>query len=174
VRITRTPLLAFLRNITPAFQASIRENHSGNRAGLAQRDERPKAEVTPHSRGLGPEENPGPTRQQGFEMSPSSLGRVNVPTPGTAVPLATTYTKCARIRVSVVAGLTGKMYLGTKAVVGSTLVGVIKELWPNSAGGVDDFYEITSGTDSDMLNLADYAIDAVVAGEGLIVSYWTA
>ena len=174
MRIGRTSLLISLRDITPAFQASVLENLSGNRAGLAQRDERPKTEVTPHSRGPGSKENPGPTRQQGFEMSPSSLGRVSVPTPGTCVPLATTYTKCARIRVSVVAGLTGKIYLGTRAVVGSTLVGVIKELWPNSAGGVDDSYEISTGTDSNMLNLADYAIDAVVAGEGLIVSYWTA
>lgn len=107
-------------------------------------------------------------------MSPSSLGRVSVPTPGTCVPLATTYTKCARIRVSVVAGLTGKMYLGTKNVVGSTLLGVIKEFWPNSAGGVDDSYDIDSGTDSNLLNLADYAIDAAVSGEGLIVAYWTA
>ena len=106
-------------------------------------------------------------------MSPSSLGRVSVPTPGTCVPLSTTQVRCARIRVSVVAGLTGKMYLGTRNVVGSTLVGVLKEFWPNNAGGVDDYCDIATGTDSNLLNLADYAIDAVVAGEGLIVSYWT-
>lgn len=79
-----------------------------------------------------------------------------------------------QIRVSVVAGLTGKMYLGTNALVGSTLAGVIKELAPNSAGGVDDSYELDTGSDSDMLNLADYSIDAAVAGEGLIVAYWVA
>ena len=90
------------------------------------------------------------------------------------MPLATTYTPCARIRVSVVAGLTGKMYIGTKAVVGSTFAGVLKELNPNPTGGVDDSYDIDSGTDSNMLNLADYAIDAAVSGEGLIVSYWVA
>lgn len=107
-------------------------------------------------------------------MAPTSLGRVNVPTPGTCVRLATAYTPCTRIRFSVVAGLTGKMYLGTKAVVGSTYSGVIKEFWPNSGGGVDDAYELSMGTDSNVLNLADYSIDAAVANEGLIVTYWAA
>lgn len=105
-------------------------------------------------------------------MAPRTLGRVNVPTPGTPVPLATVETPCNRIRVSVIAGLTGKMYFGTQAVNHATLVGVIKELWPNSAGGVDDAYEIWTAGGSDELNLADYSIDASVAGEGLIVSYW--
>jgi hypothetical protein len=113
-------------------------------------------------------------------MAPICLGRVNVPTPGTAVPLATALTPCKRIRVSVVAGLTGKMYFGANAinpqtqqgVNHSTLAGVIKELWPNSAGGVDDSYEVFSTDGSSTLNLQDYAIDAVVADEGLIVSYW--
>lgn len=105
-------------------------------------------------------------------LSPVSLGRVNVAAAGTRVQLATTRTPCSRIRVSVVAGLTGKMYLGTKTLVGSTLTGVIKELWPNSSGGVDDSYEIATGSDSNMLDLQDYYIDAAVSGEGLIVAYW--
>lgn len=105
-------------------------------------------------------------------MAPQSLGRVNVPAPGAAVPLATVETPCNRIRVSVIAGLTGKMYFGTLTVNHSTLAGVIAELWPNSAGGVDDAYEVFTADGSDGLNLADYAIDASVAGEGLIVSYW--
>jgi len=105
-------------------------------------------------------------------MSPQALGRVNVPTPGTPVPLATVETPCNRIRVSVIAGLTGKMYFGTQTVNHSTLVGVVKELWPNSAGGVDDSYDLYTADGEDRLNLADYAIDATVAGEGLIVAYW--
>jgi hypothetical protein len=105
-------------------------------------------------------------------MTPTSLGRVNVPTPGTPVHLAATRTPCCRIRVQVVAGLTGKMYFGTSGLDKNTLAGVIKELWPNQAGGVDDSYEVWSGTDSDALDLADYWIDAAVGGEGLIVSYW--
>lgn len=105
-------------------------------------------------------------------MAPQSLGRVNVATPGTAVPLASVSTPCNRIRVSVIAGLTGKMYFGTKTVNHSTLAGVIKELWPNSGGGVDDSFEISTADGADELNLADYSIDASVAGEGVIVSYW--
>jgi hypothetical protein len=105
-------------------------------------------------------------------MAPQSLGRVNVPTPGTPVPLSAAETPCNRIRVSVIAGLTGKMYFGTQTVNHSTLAGVIKELWPNSAGGVDDSYEIYTANGADELNLADYALDAAVAGEGLIVAYW--
>jgi hypothetical protein len=103
-------------------------------------------------------------------MTPQSLGRVNVPTPGTPVPLATEYTPCCHIRVQVIAGLTGKMYFGTHAVNHTTLVGVIKELWPNPSGGVDDSYDVAIS--DNQLNLADYAIDAAVASEGLIVSYW--
>ena len=74
--------------------------------------------------------------------------------------------------MSVIAGLTGKMYFGTHTVNHATLAGVIKEMWPNSAGGVDDSYEIWTADGTDELNLADYGIDASVAGEGLIVSYW--
>jgi hypothetical protein len=57
------------------------------------------------------------------------------------------------------------MYLGTKSVVGATYPGVIKELWPNTSGGVDDYYEINAGTDSNILDLSAYAIDAAVAGD---------
>jgi hypothetical protein len=105
-------------------------------------------------------------------MSPQSLGRVNVSAPGTPVPLATQYTPCCHIRVQVVAGLTGKMYFGTQTVNHATMVGVIKELWPNPSGGVDDSYDVAIL--DNQLNLADYAIDASVATEGLIVSYWVA
>jgi hypothetical protein len=64
------------------------------------------------------------------------------------------------------------MYFGTQAVNHTTLNGVIKELWPNSAGGVDDSFEIATADGADELNLKDYAIDAAVAGEGLIVTFW--
>jgi len=45
-------------------------------------------------------------------LIPKSLGRVNVTTPGVPVQLSATRLRCSRIRVSVVSGLTGKMYLG--------------------------------------------------------------
>lgn len=60
----------------------------------------------------------------------------------------------------------------THTVNHTTLVGVIKELWPNPSGGVDDSYDVAIL--DNQLNLADYAIDAAVAAEGLIVTYWVA
>ena len=55
----------------------------------------------------------------------------------------------------------------------STLNGVSRILAPNATGGISDqfFLETQDGTDS--IQLADYAIDADVAGEGLLVAYWT-
>ena len=61
-------------------------------------------------------------------MTPTSLGRVNVPTSGTPVQLATARTPCCRIRLQVIAGLTGKMYFGAAGLNHNTLAGVIKEL----------------------------------------------
>jgi hypothetical protein len=113
-------------------------------------------------------------------MAPVCLGRVNVATSGTPVPLATQYTPCSRIRVSVIAGLSGKMYFGANpinpptipGINQTTLAGVVKQLWPNSGGGVDDDYEVFTEDGTNQLNLADYAIDAAISGEGLIVTYW--
>jgi hypothetical protein len=114
---------------------------------------------------LGWMENPA-------DMTPNSLGRINVATPGTPQRLAAASTPCSRIRVQVVAGLSGKMYFGTAACNHSTLAGVIKELWPNSGGGISDSYEVWSADGTDSIDLSQYAIDASIAGEGLIVSYW--
>ena len=103
-------------------------------------------------------------------MTPHSLGRVNVAAAGTPVPLAATRTMCSRIRAQVVAGLTGKMYLGTTGLTKSSLAGVIKEFWPNTSGGISDSFEIAA--DGNELDLSAYLIDAAVTGEGLIVAYW--
>lgn len=103
-------------------------------------------------------------------MNPHSLGRLNVATPGTPVPLTTDQHLIASvIRVQVIAGLTGKMYVGTAhGWSGSVTPGVLAELWPNSTGGQDDAWQLPPG----QYRLCDYAIDAAVAGEGLIVSWW--
>lgn len=103
-------------------------------------------------------------------MNPHSLGRVNVPTPGTPVPLTTDRSIIASvIRVQVIAGLTGKMYVGTaNGWAGAISAGVLAELWPNSTGGIDDSWKLQPG----QYRLCDYAIDAAVAGEGLLVSWW--
>ena len=101
-----------------------------------------------------------------------SLGRLNVPTPGTPVPLTTDRSiRCAWIRAQVIAGLTGKMYLGTPSLNTTTLADVIKEFWPNPSGGISDSLEIRSAEDNNIYTLADLAIDAAVADEGLLISY---
>lgn len=101
-----------------------------------------------------------------------SLGRVDVTDAGTPVPLTTDRTiRCAWIRAQVIAGLTGKMYLGTAELNTSTMAGVIKEFWPNPSGGISDSHQIGSGEDNNVYTPADLLIDAAVDGEGLIVSY---
>jgi hypothetical protein len=107
-------------------------------------------------------------------MTVTALGRVNVTTPGTLVPLSTDPTKFAsKIFVQVVPGLTGKGYLGTAGMVRSTLAGVVRVLWPNTNGGFSENFLIESSDGCNTLNLSQYFVDMDVANEGLLVSYWT-
>ncbi|HKW96416.1 MAG TPA: hypothetical protein VJN43_01735 [Bryobacteraceae bacterium] len=107
-------------------------------------------------------------------MTVTALGRVNVATPGTPVPLSTDPTaRASKIYFQVIPGLTGKGYIGAKGMVRATLVNVVRVLWPNSAGGFSDSFFLESQQDADVLNLSQYYIDMDVAGEGLLVSYWT-
>jgi hypothetical protein len=101
-------------------------------------------------------------------MTMTTLGRVNVATPGTPVPLATDPSITAsKLFVQAVPGLTGKTYLGTPTMSKTTLAGVARVL----SSGDSFFLESQDGADT--IRLKDYAIDADVAGEGLLVSYWT-
>ena len=107
-------------------------------------------------------------------MTVTTLGRVNVATPGTPVPLSTDPNqRVARIFAQVVPGLTGKGYLGKSNMTRATLAGVIRVLWPNSGGGFSENFMVESADGTDSLNLSEYFIDMDVAGEGLLVSYWT-
>ena len=107
-------------------------------------------------------------------MTVTALGRVNVATPGTLVPLSTnTNQLVSKIFVQVVPGLTGKGYLGTAAMVRSTLSGVVRVLWPNTAGGLSENLMIESSDGRNSLALSQYYVDMDVANEGLLVSYWT-
>ena len=106
-------------------------------------------------------------------MNAYPLGRVNVTTPGTLVPLSADPTlRATKIFFQVIPGLTGKGYIGKSGMVRATLAKVIRVLWPNSGGGFSDSFFLESGADSDTLNLAEYYIDMDVAGEGLLVTYW--
>ena len=108
-------------------------------------------------------------------MTITTKGRINVTTPGTPVPLSTdpTVTAC-KLFVQVIPGLTGKTYLGVPGMTKGTLAGVARVLWPNASGGFSETFEVESQDGTDSIRLQDYAIDADVAGEGLLVTYWTA
>jgi len=107
-------------------------------------------------------------------MTVTTLGRVNVVTPGTPVPLSIDPNqRVARIFAQVIPGLTGKGYLGSSNMIRATLVGVMRVLWPNSAGGFSENFLVESTDGTDSLNLSQYFVDMDVAGEGLLVTYWT-
>src|SRR5262249_12592200 len=107
-------------------------------------------------------------------MNMNALGRVNVATPGTPVALTNNSSITAsKLFFQVIPGLTGKTYIGATTMVKSTLTGVARVLWPNSAGGFSETFSIEAQDGENALRLADYAIDADVADEGLLVSYWT-
>jgi hypothetical protein len=106
-------------------------------------------------------------------MTINCYGRISVPTPGTPVPLTTDLTvKASKVFFQVIPGLTGKTYVGTPSMAKGTLAGVARILWPNSTGGFSETFYIEAQDGEDSICLADYAIDADVAGEGLLVTYW--
>jgi hypothetical protein len=101
-------------------------------------------------------------------MTMTTLGRVNVATPGTPVPLATDPAITAsKLFVQAVPGLTGKTYLGARTMSKATLAGVTCVL------SADDTFFLESQDGADSIRLKDYALDADVTGEGLLVTYWT-
>lgn len=107
-------------------------------------------------------------------MTINCMGRINVPTPGTPVPLSMNPGLTAsKLLFQVIPGLTGKTYAGRPAMTKATLAGVARVLWPNAAGGFSETFYIETQDGEDSIRLADYAIDADVAGEGLLVTYWT-
>ena len=107
-------------------------------------------------------------------MTIKCFGRVNVATPGTPVQLSTDPNLCAsKLFFQVIPGLTGKMYVGVPSMTKATLAGTARVLWPNTTGGFSEHFEIESQDGENSIRLKDYAIDADVAGEGLLVTWWT-
>jgi len=58
-------------------------------------------------------------------------------------------------------------------MVRASLANVVRVLAPNPGGGLSDSFFLESKQDSDVLNLSEYYVDMDVAGEGLLISYWT-
>src|SRR5882724_8108514 len=107
-------------------------------------------------------------------MTINTLGRINVATPGTPVSLSANSSIAAnKLFFQVIPGLTGKTYVGSKNLTKGTLAGVARILWPNAAGGFSETFSIEAQDGENSIHLSDYAIDADVAGEGLLVTYWT-
>ena len=106
-------------------------------------------------------------------MTLTSMGRVNVPTAGTPVALSTNpQHRVAKLLVQAIPGLTGKVYVGRVGMNKTTLAGVCRILAPNTSGGVSDQFFLESQDGTDSIYMSEYAVDADVAGEGLLVSYW--
>jgi hypothetical protein len=106
-------------------------------------------------------------------MTLTSLGRVNVGTPGTPVPLSTDPTiRVSKLFIQSVPGLTGKCYVGTPQMSKSSLAQVVRVLVPATGTSVADQFGIEPQDGRDGIYLNQYAIDADVAGEGLLISYW--
>ena len=107
-------------------------------------------------------------------MTIKCMGRVSVPTPGTPVPLSTDETVTAsKLFFQVIPGLTGKTYAGVPTMTKATFAGVARILWPNATGGFSETFYIESQDGRNSIHLANYAVDADVAGEGLLVTYWS-
>ena len=107
-------------------------------------------------------------------MTINCKGRVNVTTPGTPVPLTTDPIAVAsKLFFQVIPGLTGKTYVGNASMTKATLEGVARILWPNASGGFSETFYIEAQDGENSIRVKDYSVDADVAGEGLLVTYWT-
>ena len=107
-------------------------------------------------------------------MTLTPMGRVNQPTPGTPIPLSTNPIQLvSKIFFQVIPGLTGKGYIGSPGMNKTTLAGVTRVLWPNASGGICDQFLLETDDGHDDFQLSQYAVDMDVAGEGLLVTYWT-
>lgn len=110
-------------------------------------------------------------------MQSIPLGFIQVPTPGTPVPLTLDRTiMAAQILVRTMPGLTGKTYFGiagmNKNSAGKT--GVIRVLAEPGSSSPQDGEAIPPGSFSagNPLRVADYFVDADVVNEGVMVTYF--
>jgi hypothetical protein len=93
---------------------------------------------------------------------------VNVTTPGTPVRLSTDPTvRVSKLQFQGIPGAAGKGYVGSAGLNKSSLAGVARIM------GATDFYLVEAQDGADSISLSQFAIDADLAGEGLLVSYWT-
>jgi hypothetical protein len=107
-------------------------------------------------------------------MTINPIGKLSVAASGTPVPLSTDPTLTAsKLFFQSIPGFTGKTYVGSANMVKATLAGVTRILAPNPSGGFSENFYIESQDGENGIRLIDYAVDADVSGEGVLVTYWT-
>jgi hypothetical protein len=111
-------------------------------------------------------------------MQAVALGLIRVPTPGVPVRITAdeTLLACALV-VRTAPGFTGKTYLGLAGMDKSSAskTGVIRILSEPAAYGPQDGEEIQAGGGhGNLIRVADYWIDADVAGEGVMATCYVA
>ena len=112
-------------------------------------------------------------------MQALSFGLIRVTTPGTPVRItADDSIRAALIVVRTVPGFTGKTYLGVQGMDknAALLPGVMRVLSePPSFGPQDgEVLPPSSGGQANVLRPSDYWVDADIANEGVMVSYYVA
>ncbi|WP_321471124.1 hypothetical protein [uncultured Paludibaculum sp.] len=106
-------------------------------------------------------------------MEFGSLGKVSVATPGTAVPLSPVPLFVRGFRAEAVVAATGRVYLGVAGLNRTTKAGFIKQFAAPAAGVNSTSDAIRQdGYSGNHIDLSKFMVDADVAGEGLLVSYW--
>ena len=112
-------------------------------------------------------------------MQAISLGLIAVPTPGTPVRISTDASLLAMMMVvRTVPGFTGKTYLGLAGMNKNSpaKTGVMRILSEPPAAGPQDGEAVppTSSGHGNQVQVADYWVDADVAGEGVLVVCYVA
>ena len=112
-------------------------------------------------------------------MQALSLGLIRVPTPGTPVRITSDDTiRAMQVVIRTVPGFTGKTYIGMAGMDknSANMTGVIRVLSePPSFGQQDgEVLPATSTGHANVLRPSDYWIDADVANEGVVISYYVA
>lgn len=104
-------------------------------------------------------------------MSPKPR-KITVATPGTAVQLESSYLPGSKVTIVPIPTNTGRVYLGTSGVVGSTATNVIRWFNPPSATGLVDMFEIDVDQGGNLIDDSVFWVDAAVAGEGVLITEW--
>ena len=112
-------------------------------------------------------------------MQAISLGLIQVNTPGTPVRISINDSLLVMtMAVRTVPGFTGKTYLGLAGMNKNspTKTGVMRILSEPPAFGPQDGEDVppSTGGQGNLVQVADYWVDADVAGEGVIVTCYVA